>query len=98
MCRVSKPDSQRCPPCAGHIDQLTAVAAFFATLPLLAEAPPRVQLAEVALVGLALWFKYVVQGYRAEWRYGLGDYWWPHCLWHLFVAMGQALLVAALPP
>lgn len=77
---------------------MTAVAAFAVTVVLLPSVSPSVQLAEILLIGLALFSKYVLQAPRAERRHGTTDYWWPHCLWHLFIAMGQALLAAALPP
>ncbi|EOD34965.1 hypothetical protein EMIHUDRAFT_227993 [Emiliania huxleyi CCMP1516] len=48
---------------------------------------------QVVLVTAALYFKYVVQSPSPK---GEG-YWAPHCAWHLLVAMGQALCVAALP-
>jgi predicted membrane channel-forming protein YqfA (hemolysin III family) len=74
------------------------VAAFVSTLVLLPSVALQVQLAESLLVSLAVFCKYGLQAPRAERRHGGGDYWWPHCLWHLFIAMGQALLAAALAP
>ena len=78
---------------ASTADQVAATAAFLATAPLLRHVSPAVAATEVVLVTAALYFKYVVQSPSPK---GEG-YWAPHCAWHLLVAMGQALCVAALP-
>jgi len=84
---------------AGHIDQVAASGAFLATATLLPLVSFDVQLLEGLLVLLALVAKYVMQESREESLQAGHDFWYwlPHCLWHLLVTMGQALLAASIP-
>jgi len=83
----------------GHIDQVAASGAFLATATLLPLVSFDVQLLEGLLVLLALVAKYVMQESREESLQAGHDFWYwlPHCLWHLLVTMGQALLAASIP-
>ena len=87
------------PPAAHAVvaDQVFASVAFLSSVALLPRVPTCIIAAEAALVTAAFVCKYLFQSERSVVRFGGAGYWAPHCIWHLLVAIGQALLVASLP-
>ena len=96
---LARPGFIRPPPtaCTGVADQVIASVAFLSSVSLLRCVPTRVVAAEAALVVAAFVCKYWFQSERSVVRFGGAGYWAPHCMWHLLVAIGQAMLAASLP-
>ncbi len=81
----------------GYVDQTFTVVSFLTSVALLPLVSARVIAAEATIVTTAFMFKYWIQAERSAVKDGSAGYWAAHSMWHLMVAIGQALLVASLP-
>lgn len=87
------------PPTAhtGFADQVLTSVGFLTSVALLPSVSARVIAAEATIVTTAFICKYWIQSERSAVSDGSAGYWAPHSMWHLMVAIGQALLVVSLP-